>query len=421
MNEFNYTNGFLFAEKISLQKIAEEVGTPFYCYSKNAIVKNFLNFKKAFKNFPTMVCFAVKANSNLSVLRILSKLGAGADVVSMGELMKALSAGIDPKKIIFSGVGKSREEISKALGIGIKQFNVESESEFMEITNLAKKAHRVASVSLRINPNVIAKTHRKITTGSHDDKFGITCEQAIRLFQKSSEMQEVNIIGLAIHIGSQITKVAPFKEAFDVIRKLANDLKRMNFQLQNVDVGGGLGIQYANENTVSLKNYSRIVSSLINSLQCGLILEPGRFIVADAGVLVTKILRLKSNGRKHFIIVDSAMNDFIRPAIYDAYHKIIPLKKTKIQNLKSAKKWDIVGPICESSDTFARNRIFRDPKENDILAICSTGAYGFVMSSNYNSRQHIPEILISGKKYALIRKRQKMEHLIKTDILPRWL
>jgi len=421
VNEFNYTNGLLFAEKVSVQKIAEEIGTPFYCYSKNAIVKNFVNFRKAFKNFPTMICFAVKANSNLSVLRILSKLGAGADVVSMGELMRALSAGIDPKKIIFSGIGKSHEEISKGLRVGIKQFNVESESEFMEIASLARKMRCIASVSLRINPNVIAKTHRKITTGSRDNKFGITCKQAIGLFKISSEVQEINIVGLAIHIGSQITTVAPFREAFRTVVRLANDLRRIGFRLHSIDVGGGLGIQYANESTIGLQRYSRIVSSLINSLQCELILEPGRFIVADAGVLVTKILRLKSNKRRHFLIVDSAMNDFMRPALYDAYHKIIPVKKTKLPKSKSVKKWDIVGPICESSDTFGSNRIFNHPRENDILVICSAGAYGFVMSSNYNSREHIPEVLVSGKKYGFIRKGQRVENLIKQDISPRWL
>ncbi len=420
MSEFSYINGVLFAEKVSIQKIAKDVGTPFYCYSRNAILKNFINFKKVFKARSTMICFAVKANSNLSILKILSKLGAGADVVSMGELIRALSAGIDPKKIVFSGVGKSREEISKGLRSGIRQFNVESESEFIEIANIARKMHCIASVALRINPNIRAETHKKITTGGYDNKFGITCDQAIRLFKMSSKIQEINITGLAIHIGSQITQTTPFVKSFSVITKLMNNLKRMGFSIKSMDVGGGLGVQYNNEKTISLKKYGSIVSSLVSKFGCELILEPGRFIVADAGILVTKVLRTKSNQHKRFIIVDAAMNDFMRPAIYDAYHKIIPLKKSKPSRTKKMKKWDVVGPICESSDTFGVNRPF-DPKEDDILIICSVGAYGFAMSSNYNSRGHIPEILVSSNKYSVVRKRQKLDNLIKTDITPRWL
>ncbi len=421
MHHFAYRNGVLHAENVALDAMARDVGTPLYCYSTATIERHYGVFADAFANCDALVCFAVKANSNLSVIRTLARLGCGADVVSEGEIRRALAAGVPPGKIVFSGVGKTLAEMAFALDAGIFGFNVESEAELRCLSEVASARGALARIAFRINPDVDAKTHAKISTGKSEHKFGVSWRDARALYAVARGLPGIYVQGVHMHIGSQITNMEPFKNAFVLLTSLVEDLRSDGHTISFVNLGGGLGIPYRwdlSEPPLPTE-YAEIVIALSNRLGAKLLFEPGRVIVGNAGVLVTRVIYRKRGGEKQFIIVDAAMNDLIRPTLYDAYHDIWPVREA-LRNGEMARA-DVVGPVCETGDFIAKDRAMPEAAAGDLLAIMTAGAYGAVQANSYNSRPLVPEVLVSGDDYAVIRPRPSYEEMLGADRIAPWL
>ncbi|MCX7698410.1 MAG: diaminopimelate decarboxylase [Candidatus Goldbacteria bacterium] len=412
MDYFDYKNGKLYAEDVDVSMLAEKFKTPLYIYSSRTIIEHLRKIKSAFKEFDTLVCYSVKANSNISILKLIAEEDAGFDVVSGGELFRVLKAGGNPKKIVYAGVGKTPEEIFYALKTGILMFNIESVEELQTINKIAKNLKIKADVALRINPDVDAHTHSYITTGKKENKFGINIILANSLFNTAKKYKHINIKGIDMHIGSQITIIQPYIDAIKKLKNFIEQIKSFSKNLEFFNIGGGMGIIYKDEKPATAAEFASEISPYIKDLNLKLIIEPGRFIVGNGGILVTSVIYNKKGINKNFLIVDAGMNDLIRPALYGAYHSIIPVKQIKGKNIL----YDIVGPICESADFLGKDRHLPDLKQGDLIAIRSAGAYGFVMSSNYNSRPRAAEVLVQNNKYKLIRKRETYEDLIKLEI-----
>jgi diaminopimelate decarboxylase len=418
MDHFEYKNGVLAAEDVPVSEIAEAVGTPFYCYSSATIERHFRVFSEALSDVSATVCFAVKANSNIAVLKIMADMGAGADVVSSGELTRALKAGMPANKIVFSGVGKTRDELAHALSENILQINVESEPELHALNEIAGSMSVIAPVAFRINPDVDAHTHDKISTGRSEDKFGIEWTRIHDVINRASKLPNIEITGLAVHIGSQLTELQPFRDAFIRLRDIVAILRADGHAIPRLDLGGGLGIPYDSAETPSPAEYGKVVSEVLGDVECDLLFEPGRLIVGNAGILVTQIVYVKEGAMRRFLILDAAMNDLMRPSLYDAKHDIVPaIEPISGANLERV---DVVGPVCETGDTFATEIDLPAAEAGDLLAIRSAGAYGAVMSSTYNSRALIPEVLVKGDKYSIVRERIEPDTLLNYENLPNW-
>ncbi len=402
--------GVLFAEGVSLEAIAKQFGTPTYIYSKNTLIQTFESFKKGLIKTDHLICFAVKANSNIAILNLFAGLGAGFDIVSGGELERVIYAGGNPQKIVFSGVGKTESEIEAALKANILCFNVESRSELLRIQEVAEKMNIKAPISIRVNPDVDAKTHPYISTGLKDNKFGVDFNQALSIYLAAKSMSHIDIKGIDCHIGSQITELKPFVDALDRVLSLVDQLKKNNIQLSHIDIGGGIGICYQDESPPDFEIYIKEILNKIKGLNVKIIFEPGRALVGNAGVLLSKVEYLKQNDIKHFAVIDAAMNDLMRPTLYDAYHEI---KVVREHDTKS-QSFDVVGPVCESGDFIAKNRSLK-LKENDLICIMSAGAYGMSMSSNYNSRGRAAEVMVDQDQLYEIRTREKSSDLFKLE------
>lgn len=417
MHHFRYKRKRLYCEDISLKKVAEKIGTPFYCYSYATLERHFRRFDQACQGFPHLICFAMKSNSNQAIMRALIKMGAGIDLVSGGELYRALKAGADPKKIIFSGVGKSEEEFRQALQAKILMVNVESEEELLFLQKVAKAMGQKARVALRVNPNIDPKTHPYISTGLRKNKFGIPIERAMGLYKRMQTLSHIETVGLSCHIGSQITTLSPFKECIKKMSLLLQRLRRAGHPIRYLDLGGGLGIPYRGEKIPDITDYINVLQKDLKATHCTILFEPGRVIMGNAGVLVTKTLYNKKQGAKRFVIVDAAMNDLMRPALYGSFHEILAEKKS----LKRLVRCDMVGPVCESGDFFAKNRSLPALEAGDLAVIMSAGAYGFSMASHYNSRPKVAEVMVKGGKAYIVRQRESYRDLIKGEKLPRFL
>jgi len=414
VNTFTLKNNVLHAEDVALTQIAENFGSPCYVYSKSALSQAFERFSAGFKDANHLVCFAVKSNPSLAILNLFAKLGAGFDIVSGGELARVIAAGGDPKKVVFSGVGKTAEEMRAALEAGIFCFNVESASELLRLNDVAASMGKIAPVSLRVNPNVDAKTHPYISTGLKNNKFGVAYEDALNIYLQAAAMSNIAIHGVDCHIGSQITELSPFLDAFDRVLALVDALAENNIQIQHIDLGGGIGICYSDETPPEFTAYAKAMREKLGNRDVKLVFEPGRALVGNAGVLVTKVEYLKQTETKNFAIVDAAMNDLMRPALYDAYHDIQAVKPRN----EAAMNYEIVGPVCESGDFLGHDRALA-LQEGDLLAIMSAGAYGMSMSSNYNTRPRVAEVMVDGSQCHLIRKREKIADLFANEsILP---
>ena len=397
----------LCVENISTLVLTKKYKTPFYCYSLSQLKNNFYAFNNAFRATKPLICFSVKSNSNVALLKELKKMGSGADVVSAGELLKAKKAGINSKKIVFSGVGKTAEEIELAIKKDVLLINIESISEANLINQISKKMKKKTSIGIRLNPDITGKTNKKISTGGKNDKFGLNNRDCINFCKKINNFKNLNLIGISVHIGSQITSVKPFQRVLGVLDKIINKTK-INFKF--IDLGGGMGISYSNkERKLNLIQYAKLVSKFLKNKKAQIIFEPGRFIIGNTSILISKIIYIKKSNNKTFVILDAGMNDLMRPALYNAHHKIIPLKKN---NKKLIGNIEFVGPICESSDTFLNQKNFSGIKEGDYVAITDVGAYGTSLSSNYNTRPTVSEIMVNGSKHKLIKKRQSLENLI---------
>jgi diaminopimelate decarboxylase len=413
MDFFHYVDNLLFCEDVSLSKIAEKVGTPFYCYSEKTLQRHIRVFQEAFAPIPNLICYSVKANSNLAVLDALVKEGAGFDVVSGGELERAKRVGCPPEKIVYSGVGKSQDEIRAALEYGILMFNVESRDELLRINRLAGEMGKKAPIALRVNPDVDPKTHPYISTGMRTNKFGIAYDQAIGLYKEAKSMANIDVLGMDCHIGSQLTSLEPFVDALKRVLTLEKKLRKAKIKLKYLDLGGGLGIPYEEEQVPPHpEHYAGVLLAELSNLDVTLILEPGRVIAGNAGVLVAKVEYVKEGEEKRFIITDAGMNDLLRPALYEAYHAVQPVKRRFGREEFVA---DVVGPICESGDYFARDRRLPEFHEGELLAVRSVGAYGFVMSGNYNSRPRVPEVMVRGEKFAVVRRRESIDQLMENE------
>ena len=421
MNHFEYRNGVLCAESVPLPEIAAAVGTPFYCYSTATLTRHFNVFSKAFDDLDALVCYAMKANSNQAVVKLLGKLGAGSDVVSEGELRRALAAGIPPSKIVFSGIGKTAREMDFALSVGIHCFNVESEPELELLSARAVAAGVTAPVSLRINPDVDAKTHRKIATGKAENKFGIPWQKARTVYRRAAELPGLRVVGIDMHIGSQITELQPFDDAFALLVELVGKLSSDGHAIEHVDLGGGLGIPYQTDNDPPPlpDAYAAIVRKHVTKLGLKVIFEPGRLIVGNAGVLVSQVIYLKEGDAKNFVIVDAAMNDLIRPTLYDAFHQIRPVIEAGADRPRMMA--DVVGPVCETGDFLALDRDLPRLESGDLISFATAGAYGAVQSGTYNTRLLVPEVLVDGDRFHVVRPRQTYEELIGLDSVPDWL
>ncbi len=417
MHHFNYQAGELYCENVPVRRIAARVGTPFYLYSTATLEHHLRVFEAAFHGFPHLVCFAVKANANLAILRLFARLGAGADIVSGGELHRALAAGVDPGKIVYSGVGKRPEEIRAALKAGILCFNLESSQEMEEINRIAGRLHLKAPVSLRINPDIDARTHPYISTGLKKNKFGINLEEALADYRRAQELPNLEVVGVACHIGSQITEVAPFVEALERLKELIRRLQEQGIGIRYLDLGGGLGIQYDQEEPPHPREYGSELMKHLQELEVTLILEPGRVLVGNAGILVTKVLYTKESEAKHFIIADAGMNDLARPSLYGSYHGVCPV----VQRPRPLVTASLVGPICESGDFLAKDREMLAFQPGELVAVMSAGAYGFSMSSNYNARPRVAEILVQDDEFYVIRKRETYRQLTWGESIPEFL
>jgi len=419
MHDFQYKKGELYCEGVPVKSVAQRVGTPFYLYSSNTLSMHYRAFDSAFADIPHLICYALKSNSNSAVLRLLGREGAGADIVSGGELFRALRAGIDPKKIVYAGVGKRKDEIEYALKIGIHMFNVESGDELLALDEAAGEMRSTARIALRVNPNIDPKTHAYIATGLKENKFGIPIEQALEYYHVARSLPHVDVVGVHHHIGSQITEVQPFVDALEKVVAFINQLKSAGMNIRYIDIGGGLGITYKDETPPHPKELAQAVRPLLKECGCTLVLEPGRAIVGNAGILVTSVLYHKSGGEKKFIIVDAGMNDLIRPSLYEAYHEIKPVVEQSPNPEHGV--FDVVGPICESGDFLAKERELPLVQRGDLLAVMSGGAYGFSMSSNYNSRPRVAEVMVRDSEFFVIRERETYNDLIKGEKIPRWL
>ena len=419
MHHFAHRGGVLYAEDVPVPAIAAAVGTPFYCYSTATLLRHYRVFSEAFAGLDHLICYSLKANSNQAVIATLARLGAGADVVSEGELRRALAAGVPPERIVFSGVGKTERELAFGLNSRIHCFNVESEPELDLLGRLAAARGVEAPVSIRINPDVDAKTHEKISTGRKENKFGVPYSRARELYARAANTPGIRVIGIDTHIGSQLTELAPFDNAFGLISELVVDLRADGIAIEHVDFGGGLGIPYREDQAAPPlpSAYADIVRKHMNKIGCRVLFEPGRLIAGNAGILVTRVIYVKDGGDRTFVIVDAAMNDLVRPTLYDAYHRIGPVEETEAPEIVC----DIVGPVCESGDFLAKARALPRPAEGDLLAIYSAGAYGAVQAGTYNSRLLVPEVLVDGDRFATVRPRQTYEELIGLDRLPDWL
>ena len=420
MHHFAYADGVLHAEDVPLPDLAARVGTPFYCYSESTIRRHYEVFSNALADFDALVCYAMKANSNQAILQLLASLGAGADVVSGGELTRALRAGIAPRKITFSGVGKTAAEIDAALDAEIFCFNVESEPELEAISAIAAARGNKAPVALRVNPDVDAKTHVKIATGKSENKFGVPLSRAREVYAHAARLPGLEIAGVDMHIGSQLTDLAPFDEAFALLAELVRDLRGDGHTIAHADLGGGLGVPYRlgeDPDSYHPERYAAVVRRHFADLGCKLLFEPGRLIVGNAGILVTRVLYVKQGEAKTFVIVDAGMNDLIRPTLYDAWHEIAPV----VEDVSAPRiVADVVGPVCETGDYLAHGRELPQPKPGDLLAVLTAGAYGAAQSCAYNSRPLVAEVLVEGARYAEVRPRQRIEELIGLDRLPYW-
>jgi len=417
MHFFEYKNRELYCEEIPITKIAQKVGTPFYLYSYKTLIRHFNVFNDAFKDIPHLVCYSAKANSNMALLRLFVNLGGGVDVVSGGELYRALKGGADPKKIVFSGVGKREDEIEYALRIGILMFNVESSQELQTINEVAGRIGKKAPIAIRVNPDIDPKTHPYISTGLRKNKFGIDILRAPTAYRFASQLQNLKIIGIDCHIGSQLVEVEPIIEALKKLKRLVGDLRKEGMGIQYLDLGGGLGITYEDEEPPHPVEYASTILDQIRGFDCTLILEPGRVIVGNAGVLVSKVLYTKENEEKRFVIVDAGMNDLVRPSYYGSYHQILPVKEENRDEIVA----DVVGPICESSDFLAKERKIPRLNPGELIVIMSAGAYGFSMSTNYNSRPRVAEVLVRNDQMFVIRKREDYEDLIRGEEIPEFL
>jgi len=422
MNHFEYRDGVMHAEDVDLRKIVKSVGTPFYCYSSATLVRHYTVFSEAFTGVDSLVCFAMKANSNQAVIGTLAALGAGMDVVSEGELRRAIAAGIPGSRITFSGVGKTPAEIQYAIDQQILCFNVESEPELRAISEIAAQAHSKIPVSIRINPDIDAQTHKKISTGKSENKFGIPLSRAREVYKLAAELPGIRITGVDMHIGSQITELSPFDRAFTLLAELVHQLRADGHTIEHIDLGGGLGIPYRSgddPDSYHPEKYATIVKQRMRNLGCKLILEPGRLLTGNAGILVSTVLYIKHGDGRDFVIVDAAMNDLIRPTLYDAHHDIVPL----IADLREGDPAiaDVVGPVCETGDYLALGRLLPPLQAGDQIAVMSAGAYGAVQAGTYNSRLLIPEVMVNGNDWAVIRRRPTYDELIGLDQLPNWL
>ncbi len=418
VHHFQQRDGVLFAEDVDLNDLAADVGTPFYVYSSATLRRHVRVVKKAFDGIPTLLAYAMKANSNQAVLKLMASEGCGADVVSLGELERALAAGIRPDMIVFSGVAKTIAEMRRGLEVGIKCFNVESEPELERLSMVASDLGLTARISVRINPDVDARTHAKISTGKSENKFGIPFKRAHDVYRRIAELPNIEAVGVDMHIGSQITDLEPFGNAFGLMAELVTALRADGHRIDHVDVGGGLGIPYHHDQEAPPHpdSYAAVVRDKVGQLGCSLVIEPGRLLVGNAGILVTKVEYVKE-GEANFIIVDAAMNDLIRPTLYEAHHDIEPVNQSNLPPITG----DIVGPVCETGDYLARGRTIAGVKEGDLLAVISAGAYGAVMASTYNSRPLIPEVLVDGSRWHVIRPRKSIEDLIALDSVPDWV
>jgi diaminopimelate decarboxylase len=421
MDHFLYRDGTLCAEDVSLAEIAAQVGTPFYCYSTATLTRHFTLFDEALSGMDHLVCYAMKANSNQAVLKLMAGLGAGVDVVSGGEYRRAKAAGFSGDKIVFSGVGKTREEMTLALRGGIRQFNVESEPEMERLNAVALGLGLVAPITVRVNPDVDAKTHAKIATGKKENKFGIPISRAREVYAHAAALPGTDVVGIDVHIGSQLTQLEPFEAAYNKVAELTHELRADGHDIRRLDLGGGLGIPYerSNEAPPLPSEYGAMVQRVLGDLDVEVEIEPGRLIAGNAGVLVSEVIYVKSGEEREFLIIDAAMNDLIRPAMYEAHHDIVPVIEAAPGSEKV--KYDIVGPVCESGDTFAKQRDLDVLGEGDLIALRSAGAYGAVMASEYNSRPLIPEVLVQADQFAVIRKRPDYDEMINRDIIPEWL
>jgi diaminopimelate decarboxylase len=417
MHDFQYRGDSFFCEEVPIADIAADVGTPFYLYSRQTLENHFRAFDSAFAKTDHLICFSAKANSNLAVLRAFFRLGGGVDVVSGGEIYRAVQAGVRPEKIVYSGVGKRPEEIEYALRLPILMFNIESSQELLAIDQIAGRLGTQAPVSLRVNPDVDPKTHPYISTGLKKNKFGINIQKSVDDYILAGTLQNTRVIGVSCHIGSQLTEVGPFVEAFQRIKELVARLRALGIRIQYVDLGGGLGITYNQEEPPHPREYAEALLKELPGLDCTLILEPGRVIVGNAGILVTKVLYTKEGGDKNFVIVDAAMNDLVRPSLYGSYQRVQPIqKRDRIETTV-----DVVGPICESGDFLAKDRKIPKVEPGELLAVMSAGAYGFTMSSNYNSRPRVAEILVDRNRHYVVRKREEYEDLIRGESIPDFL
>ena len=421
MHHFRYVGGVLHAEDVSLARLADEVGTPFYCYSTATLARHYRVFAEAFAGLEALICYAIKANSNQAVIATLARLGAGMDVVSEGELRRARAAGVAADKIIFAGVGKTREEMAYALREGILGFNVESEPELLLLSEIAASLGLQARIAFRVNPDVDAKTHAKIATGKAENKFGVPYQDAPRLYAAAANLPGIEIAGIHMHIGSQITDHKPFRDAFSLLRELTATLRHDGHRIAHLDLGGGLGVPYRAGDALppSPQDYAQIVRELLGDLGLKLYLEPGRVIAANAGVLVSRVIYAKRGRDRAFTIVDAAMNDLIRPTLYEAHHEIWPIRQAL--HASEPLLQDVVGPVCETGDYLARDRTLPPLAAGDLVAFMTAGAYGAAMSSTYNTRLLVPEVLVNAQDYALVRPRQSYEALIGQDRLPDWL
>ena len=420
MHHFAYRDGVLHAEDVSLKMIAEDVGTPFYCYSTATLERHYRVFDEAFKGTDHTICYSMKANSNQAVVKTLVDLGAGIDVVSEGELRRALALGVPGRKIVFSGIGKTAREMALGLREGIACFNVESEPELELLSSIATRVGSRATVSIRVNPDVDAKTHHKITTGKAENKFGISYLRAPEVYMRAAALPSIEVAGIDMHIGSQITELEPFAQAFRLMADLTRTLRAQGHDIRHLDLGGGLGVPYRGTNDVPPHpdEYATMVKQTLGDLGCRLVLEPGRMITGNAGILVSRVIYVKSGEERDFLIQDAAMNDLIRPTLYDAYHEILPVLEPDGEAAR--KVADVVGPICESGDYLARARAMPPVEEGDLLAVMTAGAYGAVQSGTYNSRPLVAEVLVKGEHFAIVRPRQSYEAMIALDKLAAW-
>jgi diaminopimelate decarboxylase len=421
MDHFQYKSGKLYAEDVALADIAAQVGTPFYCYSTATLTRHYQLFTEALSPLPHLVCFAIKSLSNVAVLKTLGNLGAGMDVVSGGEYLRAKAAGVPGDRIVFSGVGKTRQEMHLALTGGIRQFNIESEPEMRVLSEVAHGLGMVAPITIRVNPDVDAKTHEKISTGKKGDKFGIPISRAREVYAEAATLPGLKVVGIDVHIGSQLTALEPFEAAYLKVAELTHALRADGHTIERLDLGGGLGIPYARDNNAPPlpMDYGALIKRTVGDLGCEIEIEPGRLISGNAGILVSEVIYVKNGEDRDFLIVDAAMNDLIRPAMYGSHHDIIALNEPVAG--AEQQPYDIVGPICESGDTFAKARNLPALQAGDLIALRSAGAYGAVMSSEYNSRPLVPEVLVHGDHFAVIRARPTFDEMLSRDTIPEWL